>query len=303
VERIRARFESIDDRFQGTKGDAYLDVLYDGGRWLEGPAYSPVWRCLLFSDIPNDRVLKWDESTGAVGVWRQPAGYANGRTIDRQGRVVTCEQGERRVTRIEHDGSVVVLADRWNGGRLNSPNDVVERSDGSVWFTDPAYGIDTDYEGYRAVSEIDGCHVYRIDPSGAVDRVADDFLRPNGLAFSADERQLYVSDSGENHIRAFEVTPDSRLTGGEVFAACDAGTFDGIRLDDRGRLWAAAHDGLHCFDPDGTLLGKLLLPEVAANLTFGGPRGNVLFIAATHAVFSIMVNFTAAAARNDAVAS
>jgi gluconolactonase len=292
MERIRARFETLDDRFRGTAGDAYLDVLFDGGRWLEGPAYSPVWRCVLFSDIPNDRVLKWDESTGAVGVWRQPAGYANGRTIDRQGRVITCEQGTRRVTRIEHDGSVAVLADRWNGGRLNSPNDVVERSDGSVWFTDPSYGIDSDYEGHRAEVETDGCHVYRIDPSGALDRVAGDFVRPNGLAFSADERQLYVVDSREGHIRAFEVTADSGLAGGEVFATCDAGTYDGIRMDDQGRLWAAAHDGLHCFTPDGTLIGKLLLPEVVSNLTFGGPKRNVLYITATHALFSIMVNFT-----------
>jgi gluconolactonase len=294
MERIRTRFESLDDRFLGTQGDAYLDVLFDGGRWLEGPAYSAVWRSVLFSDIPNDRVLKWDDTTGAVGVWRQPAAYANGRTIDRQGRVITCEQGERRVTRIEHDGSLVVLADRWNGGRLNSPNDVVERSDGSVWFTDPSYGIDSDYEGFRATPEIDGCHVYRIDPSGVVERVADDFVRPNGLAFSADERRLYVADSRENHIRTFEVTPDNRLTGGDVFASCDAGTFDGIRMDDRGRLWAAAHDGLHCLGPDGTLLGKLLLPEVTSNLTFGGPKRNVLYITATTSLFSIMVNFAGA---------
>ena len=294
MERIRARFESLDERFRGTGGDAHLEVLFDGGRWLEGPAYSPVWRCVLFSDIPNDRVLKWDESTGVVGVWQHPAGYTNGRTIDRQGRVITCEQGPRRVTRLEHDGSVVVLADRWNGGRLNSPNDVVERSDGSVWFTDPSYGIDSDYEGHRANPEIDGCHVYRVDPSGDVDRVAGDFVRPNGLAFSADERQLYVADSRENHIRAFEVTPDNQLVGGDVIATCAAGTFDGIRMDDRGRLWAAAHDGLHCLDPDGTLLGKLHLPEVASNLTFGGPKRNILYITATHALFSIMVNFTGA---------
>jgi gluconolactonase len=297
MERIRARFEPLDDRFHGTDGDAHLEVLFDGGRWLEGPAYSPVWRCVLFSDIPNDRVLKWDETTGAAGVWRHPAGYANGRTIDRQGRVITCEQGERRVTRMEHDGSVVVLADRWDGGRLNSPNDVVERSDGSVWFTDPSYGLDTDYEGRRAAPEIDGCHVYRIDPSGVLERVADDFVRPNGLAFSADERRLYVTDSRERHIRSFDVLPGNRLAGGKVFAICDAGTFDGIRMDDRGRLWAAAHDGLHCFDPDGTLLGKLLVPEVVANLTFGGPKRNVLYITATHALFSIMVNFTGAVPR------
>ncbi len=141
MERIRARFETLDDRFRGTAGDAYLDVLFDGGRWLEGPAYSPAWRCVLFSDIPNDRVLKWDESTGVVGVWRQPAGYANGRTIDRQGRLITCEHGGRRVTRTEYDGSITVLMDTWQGHRLNSPNDVVVKSDGSIWFTDPIFGI------------------------------------------------------------------------------------------------------------------------------------------------------------------
>ena len=295
MEKIRAQFEAVDERFAGVHGDRWMERLWGDGRWTEGPAYFPAGRYLLFSDIPNDRVLRWDETTGAVGVFRQPARYANGHTVDRLGRLISCEQGERRVTRTEPDGSVTVLADRFQGRRFNSPNDVVEHSDGSVWFTDPSYGIDSDYEGFRAETEIDGCHVYRIDPSGAVERVADDFVRPNGLAFSADESRLYVADSREDHIRAFRVTPDHRLAGGEVFASCDAGTFDGIRMDDRGRLWAAAHDGLHCFDPDGTLLGKLLLPEVASNLTFGGPKRNVLYITATHAVFSIMVNFAAGA--------
>src|SRR5262245_36004240 len=191
MERIRASFETLDERFRGTDGDGYVEVLFESGRWLEGPAYSPAWRCLLFSDIPNDRVLKWDENTRAVGVWRQPAGYANGRTIDRQGRVVSCEQGNRRVTRTEHDGSVVVLADRWDGKRLNSPNDVVEHSDGSLWFTDPSYGIDSDYEGFRAPNEIGGCHVYRLDPAtGEAGGVADGRERPHGLAVTEDGRRL-----------------------------------------------------------------------------------------------------------------
>lgn len=292
--RIPARFESLDERFQGVGGDEYLERLYDQGRWLEGPVYSPAWRCLLFSDIPNDRVLRWDELTSTVGVWREPAGYTNGRTLDRQGRVIHCEQGERRVTRTEHDGSTTVLADSWDGKRLNSPNDVVERADGTVWFTDPSYGIDSDYEGWRADSETSGCHVYRIDPSGSVTRVADDFERPNGLAFAADEQQLYIVDTRHKHIRRFDVTAAGGLTGGEVFATCDAGSFDGIRFDEQGRLWAAAHDGVHCFHPDGTLLGKLRVPHVVSNLTFGGPKRNILFLTATSAVFSIMVNFTGA---------
>ena len=297
MERVPARFEVLDERFRGTDGDGYLVSLFDQGRWLEGPAYSPAWRSLLFSDIPNDRVLRWDETTGVVGVWRQPAGYANGRTIDRAGRVVSCEQGNRRVTRTEPDGSVVVLADRWDGKRLNSPNDVVERYDGSVWFTDPTYGIDSDYEGSRAPSETDGCHVYRIDSSGRVDRVAEDFVRPNGLAFSADEQQLYIVDTRRKHILIFDLAEAGGLSGGQVFTTCDAGSFDGVRLDDEGRLWAAAHDGLHCFDPDGSLLGKLHVPEVVSNLTFGGPKRNILYLTATTTVFSIMVNFTGASRR------
>jgi gluconolactonase len=291
-QRIRSEFETIDERFAGTDGDAYVEALYDQGRWLEGPAYSPAWRSLLFSDIPNDRVLRMDETTGAIGVWRQPAGYANGRTLDRLGRVISCEHGSRSVTRTELDGSSTVLADRWDGHRLNSPNDVVVKADGTVWFTDPSYGIAGDYEGFKAESETDGCHVFRIDPDGAVVRVADDFERPNGLAFSVDERQLYIVDTRRKHIRRFAVDGANRLSGGEVLAECDAGSFDGLRIDHRDRIWAAAHDGLHCFDPDGTLLGKLRLPEICSNLTFGGPKRNILYITATNTLYSIMVNFT-----------
>lgn len=291
--KIKADFEVLDDRFD-IAGDDYLEVLYEDGRWLEGPAYSPLWRSLLFSDIPNDKVLRLDETTGEVGVWRQPAGYANGRTVDRAGRVISCEQGTRRVTRTEHDGSQTVLAERWDGKRLNSPNDVVEHSDGSVWFTDPAYGLDGNYEGYRGQSEIGGCHVYRIDHSGEVTRVVDDFDRPNGLAFSADEQQLYVVDTRRRHIRRFDITEQRGLTGGEVFAECDAGSFDGIRLDEMGRVWAAAHDGVHVFDPEGTLLGKLRVPHVVSNLTFGGPRRNICYLTATTTVYAIMLNVTGA---------
>lgn len=286
TEMVAAVVESLDERFRGVSGDEWLERLWTGGRWLEGPVYLPSGRYLLFSDIPNDRMLRWDETSGAVSVFRQPAGYTNGHTLDGQGRLVSCEHGNRRVTRTEHDGTVTVLADSLDGRRLNSPNDVVVRRDGSVWFTDPSYGIDSDYEGHRAESEIGGCHVYRIEPGGKPTVVADDFVRPNGLAFSLDESRLYVADTRVNHIRRFEVSETGELTGGEVFASCTAGVFDGIRLDTAGRVWAAAGDGVHCFDPDGTLIGKLLIPEVVSNLCFGGPKRNRLFVTATTSVYS-----------------
>jgi gluconolactonase len=293
---IKTEFEVLDERFGRVDGDSVVEVLYSGCRWAEGPAYFPAGRYLVFSDIPNDRMLRWDETTGAVGVFRSPAGYTNGHTVDRQGRLISCEQGNRRVTRTEHDGSVTVLADRYQGKRFNSPNDVVERADGSVWFTDPSYGIDSDYEGNQADTEIGACHVYRVDPaSGEVGVVADDFVRPNGLAFSLDERQLYIVDTRRKHMRRFDVAEDGTLTGGAVFAECDAGSFDGVRLDSVGRVWVAAHDGLHCFDPDGTLIGKLRLPESVSNLTFGGRKRNHLYITATTSLYSLRVNINGAA--------
>jgi gluconolactonase len=292
---IRTQFEVLDERFRDCRGDQWTQRLHTGCRWTEGPAYFPAGRYLVFSDIPNERVLRYDETTGHVGVFREPSRYANGHTVDRQGRLISCEQGPRRITRTEHDGSLTVLADRYDGMRFNSPNDVVEHSDGSVWFTDPAYGIDSDYEGYKAESEIGACHVYRIAPDTREVRiVADDFERPNGLAFSLDERQLYIVDTKERHIRRFDVSGESELSGGDVFATCDAGTFDGIRLDDAGRLWAAAHDGVHCFDPDGTLIGKLLLPEIVANLTFGGPRRNELYITASSSLYLLRMTVNGA---------
>jgi gluconolactonase len=295
IEAIKARFEVVDERFRAVNGDQWMQRLYTGCRWTEGPAYFPAGRYLVFSDIPNDRMLRLDETTGTVGVFREPSGYANGHTVDRNGRLISCEQGNRRVTRTEHDGSITVLADRYDGKRLNSPNDVVERADGSIWFTDPSYGIDSDYEGHQAPSEIGACHVYRIDPaSGRVSIVADDFERPNGLAFSLDERELYIVDTRARHIRRFAADEDGTLSGGEVFAACDAGSFDGIRLDDAGRVWAAAHDGLHCFDPDGSLIGKLFIPEIVANFTFGGPQRNQLYITASSSLYGIRVNVNGA---------
>ncbi|RSN43591.1 gluconolactonase [Amycolatopsis sp. WAC 04197] len=295
MDMVKAQFEMLDERFARVNGDEWMQRLHTGCRWTEGPAYFPAGRYLVFSDIPNDRVLRWDETTGAVGVFREPAGFHNGHTVDRQGRLVSCEQGNRRVTRTEHDGTTTVLAETYQGKRFNSPNDVVESSDGAIWFTDPSYGIDSDYEGHQAESEIGACHVYRVDPvDGSVRIVADDFSRPNGLAFSLDESLLYIADTRQNpsHIRVFSVS-DGLLSGGEVFATSDAGGFDGIRLDAAGRVWAAAHDGLHCFAPDGTRIGKLRVPEVCSNLTFGGPRRNDLFITASSSVYTLRVNFSA----------
>jgi gluconolactonase len=296
MDRFPVELEGFDGLFGGRIGDQWMTRLHTGCRWTEGPAYFPAGRYLLWSDIPNDRTLRWDETTGAVGVFQQPSGYANGHTVDRQGRLISCEHGPRRVTRTEHDGSVSVLADAYDGRRLNSPNDVVEHADGSVWFTDPSYGIDSDYEGHTAASEIGACNLYRIDPTGAVHLAAGDFDRPNGLAFSPDERDLYVTDSGVDpgHIRRFDVAQDGTLGGGGVFAVCDAGVFDGIRLDDAGRVWAAAHDGLHCFAPNGRLLGKLRTPEIAANLTFGGPQRNLLFITASTSVYALRTKLSGA---------
>lgn len=285
-------YEMLDDRFRACyNGNANVERLFTGCRWAEGPAWFAAGRYLVWSDIPNDRMLRWDEVSGGVAPFRQPAGYSNGNTVDGQGRLVSCEHGNRRVTRTEHDGAITVIADRYKGKRFNSPNDVVVRSDGSIWFTDPAYGIDSDYEGHRAESEIGACHVYRVDPAtGDVRIVADDFDRPNGIAFSIDQKQLYVTDTGSaktRHMRVFDVGDDSTLTGGDVFATCTVGGFDGFRLDSDGRIWTSAGDGVHCYDPDGTLIGKVLLPEGCANVAFGGAKRNRLFMCATTSLYAV----------------
>jgi gluconolactonase len=283
-------FEILDDRFRACiKPSAQLDHLYDGCRWAEGPAYFPAHRALVWSDIPNDRMLRYDEATGSVGVFREPAGYTNGHTVDRQGRLVSCEHGARRITRTEHDGSVTVLADNHRGKRLNSPNDVAVHADGAIYFTDPAYGIEGWYEGHAAKPEVDGCHVYRYD-SGELNVVASDFDRPNGLAFTPGYTRLYVSDTGApKHMRSFDVNRDGSLSGGEEFAKCTVGGFDGFRLDEAGRIWTSAGDGVHVYDPDGTLLGKVLVPETVANVAWGGPKHNRLYICATTSLYAILL--------------
>jgi gluconolactonase len=287
-------YEILDDRFRACiKDSARVEKLYEGCRWAEGPAYFPALRSLIWSDIPNDRILRWDETTGVTGVLRQPAGYTNGHTVDREGRLISCEHGNRRVTRTEHDGSITVIADQHAGKCLNSPNDVVVKSDGSIWFTDPPYGIDSDYEGHQAEVVQDGNHVYRVDPgTGEVRVVADDFDRPNGIAFSPDESKLVVSDTGSpatRHMRVFDVGDDGTLSGGDVFAKCTVGGFDGFRYDDQGRIWTSAGDGVHCIADDGTLIGKVYVPEGVANVVFGGLKRNRLFICATTSLYSVML--------------
>jgi gluconolactonase len=289
-------FEVLDDRFRRLfVAAAEIEKLFTGCRWAEGPAYFPAARSLVWSDIPNDRMLRLDECSDAVSVFRRPAGYANGNTVDRVGRLVTCEQGSRRISRTEFDGAVSILADRYRGGRLNSPNDVIVKSDDSVWFTDPTYGIDSDYEGHRGQSEQAGNFVFRIDPADKeLTVVADDFIQPNGIAFSPDERILYVVDSGRTHrpdgpahIRSFEVGESGSLKEGGVFAVCSVGIFDGLRVDVDGRIWTSAGDGVHCYHPDGALLGKIRIPEVVGNLCFGGEKRNYLYICGTTSLYGV----------------
>lgn len=292
--------EVHDDRFRRLiHGSARIDTLWTGGRWCEGPAYLPASRTLVWSDIPNDRVMRWDECSGIVGTFQQPCRHQNGHTVDRQGRLIACEHRGRCVSRIEHDGSRTVLADRFEGRRLNSPNDVAVKSDGSVWFTDPSYGIDSDYEGDAAPSEIGARFVFRIDPeTGGVGMVIDDLVQPNGIAFSPDERVLYVSDTGRSPradrsplIRAYPLAPDgASVHDGHDFAACDAGAFDGFRVDTAGNVWTSAGDGVHVLAPDGTLLGKIRIAETVANVEFGGVKRNRLFICATGSVHALYVN-------------
>lgn len=286
-------FEIIDPRFGSLiKQSARVEHLFEGCRWAEGPAWFAAGRYLVWSDIPNDRMMRWDETSGHTSVFRQPAGYTNGHTVDREGRLVSCEHGGRRVSRTEHDGSVTVIADNYQGKRLNSPNDVVIKSDGSIWFSDPAYGIDSDYEGHKGENEIGGCYVFRVDPlTGDIEAVITDLIRPNGLAFSPDESLLYVSDTGQRPkpMYVYDVDASGALSNGRHFATCTVGGFDGFRCDSGGRIWTSAGDGVHCYDPDGTLLGKVRVPEVVANVEWGGAKRNRLFICGTTSLYSVML--------------
>lgn len=286
------RYLTLDSRFDAlVNAAAPLRRLHDGCEWAEGPVWLPSEEALVWSDIPNDRMLRWSASDGAT-LFRHPSNYANGNTLDREGRIVTCEHTSNRVSRTELDGSVVTLVDRYRGMRLNSPNDLVVRTDGTIWFTDPPYGILSEREGRVRDSEIGANFVYRLDPeAGTLDVVADDFDRPNGIAFSPDERTLYVSDSSRAwcHIRQFDVAADGTLSNGRVFAVIDAGVSDGFRLDREGNLWTSAQDGIHVFDPSGTLLGKIFVPEKVANCEFGGADRSTLFITASTSLYSVEV--------------
>jgi gluconolactonase len=275
--------------------NAAVERLATGFRWAEGPVWFGDGRYLLWSDIPNNRIMRWDEGTGAVGVFRQPSNYANGNTRDRQGRLVTCEHDSRRVTRTEYDGSISVVLDRYDGKPLNSPNDVVVRSDDSIWFTDPPFGILSHYEGHVAPVELP-TNVYRVDRDGRASVVIGDVPRPNGLAFSPDESRLYVVVSGAQprQIRVYDVVGD-KVANGRVLIDCGAGIPDGFRCDSDGNLWCGwgggeGHDGVAVFNPEGVLIGRIVLPERAANLCFGGVKRNRLFIAGSQSLYALYVN-------------
>lgn len=296
--------QSLDRRFAKYRiGNAAIERLYTGCRWAEGPVWFGDARQLLWSDIPNNRILRYEEDTSTVTVFRQPANYSNGNTRDRKGRLVTCEHSTRRVTRTEYDGRITVLADRYDGMPLNAPNDVVVHSDGGVWFTDPGYGSFLNYEGYAVELELP-TNVYRIDPdSGAVEVVVDDFVRPNGLCFSPDESVLYVADTGASHdpdgpavIRAFDVVEGRRLTNDRLFVDMAPGFADGFRCDVDGNVWTSASwggegydDGVHVYAPDGDLIGKIALPEACANLCFGGEKKNRLFMCGSQSIYALYV--------------
>jgi gluconolactonase len=291
-------FDILSPRFRRYILDnASLETLATGFRWLEGPVWMGDAQCLLFQDIPNNRTMRWIEGEG-VSVYRSPSNYANGQTRDRTGRLIACSHRGRCLYRTEYDGRVTTLVERHDGKRLNSPNDVVVKSDGSIWFTDPLYGIINDYEGGRQESEQPPA-VYRFDPqSGDIRIVADDFDGPNGLAFSPDEKRLYIAESGDpaadhprQYIRVFNIEADGmRLAGGDIFHKIEPGFCDGLRTDEDGNIWSSAADGIHCIDPAGELLGKILVPRRVANLTFGGSAKNRIFIAASDTLYAIFVN-------------
>jgi gluconolactonase len=301
----------IDPRFlHYVLPNAALLKLADGFGWLEGPVWFADHDCLLFSDIPNDRLMRWSEHSG-ITVFRSPSGFTNGNTRDRMGRLVSCSHQHRCLFRTEWDGTVSVLADRFEGKHLNSPNDVVCRSDGSLWFTDPTYGINTDYEGGKQEAELPPS-VYRLDEDGELTLVADDFQGPNGLAFSPDERLLYISETGRQfdadptqYIRVFEVSSRSApaasasahapLGSGRIFHKTAPGYTDGFRCDQDGNLWASAADGVHCVSPDGVLLGRIKIPSPVSNLTFGGRNRSRLFICASHTLYALYTNQRGAA--------
>jgi gluconolactonase len=293
--------EVLDKRFAKYKiGNANIERIATGCRWAEGTCYMRDWGCLLWSDIPNNRIMRWTEETGAVSVYRQPSNFTNGNTRDRQGRLISCEHDARRVTRTEHDGRITVLADKYDGKPLNAPNDAAVTADGALWFTDPGYGILLEYEGHKAKQELPPS-VYRLDPSGKLTAVATDFVRPNGLCFSPDEKKLYVADTGASHtpggprhIRVFDVD-GGRLGKSKVFADFSPGFSDGIRCDMDGNVWASwgwgglDTNGVRVHAPNGDRIGMVHLPEICGNLSFGGTKRNRLFMAGSTSIYAVYV--------------
>jgi gluconolactonase len=289
--------------FPAFAGTMAVERVATGMRWAEGPVYFPAGRYVLFSDIPNNRIMRFSEDDGHLSVYRQPSMNSNGNTIDREGRLITCEHSGRRVTRTELDGSITIIADKYNGKKLNSPNDAVVASDGSIWFTDPAYGIGGFYEGIKAPQEQAKHNVYRVDPkSGDIKVVVDDFVEPNGIAFSPDEKRLYVLDTGftdgpdnPSHIRAFDVDlGGGKLSNSKVFAEMPKPSItDGVRCDTEGRVWCSVgwgdpgEDGVRCYTKDGELLGKIHIPETVANLCFGGQQRNRLYICGSTSLYAV----------------
>jgi gluconolactonase len=297
VTLISPHLQEIDPRFRDlVHGTSKLERIATGFTWTEGPVWFGDHGCLLFSDIPTQRLMRWSEQEG-LSTFRERSQFNNGNTRDGQGRLLGCRHGASDVDRTEPDGTQTVLAQSYGGQRLNSPNDLVVTSDGAIWFTDPTYGIISNFEGYRSEQE-QSCHnVFRIDPvSGELEAMISDFTQPNGLAFSPDETRLYVAESGKSHdpdvppvIRQFDAQGGSLRDMG-VFCTVDTGFPDGFRIDVDGNLWTSAGDGVHCFAPDGTLLGKILIPEQVSNLCFGGADGHRMFITATTSVYCIFVD-------------
>jgi gluconolactonase len=289
--------------FPAFAGTMAVERVATGMRWAEGPVYFAAGRYVLFSDIPNNRIMRFSEDDGHLSVYRQPSMNSNGNTIDREGRLITCEHSGRRVTRTELDGSITIIADKYNGKKLNSPNDAVVASDGSIWFTDPVYGIGGYYEGIKAEPEQEKHNVYRVDPkSGEVKVVVDDFVEPNGIALSPDEKKLYVLDTGftdgpdnPSHIRAFDLDlAAGKVSNSKVFAEMPKPSItDGARCDRDGNVWCSVgwgdpnEDGVRCYTPDGGLLGKIHIPETVANLCFGGQQRNRLYICGSTSLYAV----------------
>ena len=289
-------FEILKEEFHSClTGHGRVERLWTGARWVEGPVWFPAGRFVLFSDIPNDRMLRWDETNGHVSEFRNPSNFSNGNTRDLQGRLITCNHLSRSVTRTEHSGEVTTLASHFDSKRLNSPNDIVVKSDGSIWFTDPDYGIISDYEGCKSPSEQSSCNVFRIDQkTGNVDLITDRLIKPNGLCFNKSESKLYVSDTGGSHVEggprniySFDLKGEVVVSENpELFAECSNGLFDGFRIDSEDRIWTSAADGVHCYNSVGVLIGKIKIPEIVSNVCFGGERLNRLFITGTTSLYS-----------------